>query len=46
MKVIELPPLEDLLFKTQPTYLYRKEFAEAQNETAFIVHTSGSTGKT
>ena len=45
MTVIELPSLESLLHEPQENFEYAKQFSEIQHETAFVVHTSGSTGK-
>lgn len=45
LEVVELLPLHRLLHEKQPDYVFTNRLAEMRTETAFTVHTSGSTGK-
>lgn len=46
MQTMTLPSLQQLLEVTNvEEYPYEKTFAEAQNDPAFVMHTSGSTGR-
>jgi hypothetical protein len=45
LEVVELPPLHQLLHEHQSHYVFNNQLAEMRAETAFTVHTSGSTGK-
>lgn len=45
LEVVELPPLHQLLHEQHSDYVFTNQLAEMRTETAFTVHTSGSTGK-
>ena len=45
LTVIELKPLDELLNEPQPEYNFDKTLRGMESQTAFAVHTSGSTGQ-
>lgn len=45
MRLVSIPPIEELLSTTYPKYPYCKDFQASQNDLAFICHTSGTTGE-
>jgi acyl-CoA synthetase (AMP-forming)/AMP-acid ligase II len=45
LEVVELLPLHQLLHEQHSDYVFTNQLAEMRTETAFTVHTSGSTGK-
>lgn len=45
LTVIELKPLNELLNEPQPVYNFDKKLRGMESQTAFAVHTSGSTGQ-
>lgn len=45
LTVIELKPLDELLNEPQPEYSFDKKLKGMESQTAFAVHTSGSTGQ-
>ncbi|KAL3709184.1 hypothetical protein TMatcc_002974 [Talaromyces marneffei ATCC 18224] len=44
LTAIELRPLDELLNEPQPEYSFSKKLSGVESQTAFAVHTSGSTG--
>jgi hypothetical protein len=44
LTVIELKSLDELLNEPQPEYSFNKKLRGMESQTAFAVHTSGSTG--
>lgn len=44
LALIELMPLDKLLKEAQPEYIFNKKLSGMETQTAFAVHTSGSTG--
>jgi len=45
LTVIELKSLDELLNEPQPKYHFDKKLSGMESQTAFAVHTSGSTGQ-
>jgi acyl-CoA synthetase (AMP-forming)/AMP-acid ligase II len=43
LKLLRIPPLADLLL-SRGEYPIRKRFESVEDETAFIIHSSGTTG--
>lgn len=41
----EIPTLDEMLRHPVERFPYTKQFEDAENEVAFIIHSSGSTGK-